>query len=61
MGWTPDQKRKSTENSYFYSIENYRAWASMMCHDAHSDSSYSLNLIIFDDSPAFFGLVEAGN
>jgi len=20
MGWTPDQKRKSTENSYFYSV-----------------------------------------
>jgi len=30
MGWTPDQKRKSTENSYFYSIVNYRAWASVM-------------------------------
>jgi len=30
MGWTPDQKGKSTENSYFYSIENNRAWASMM-------------------------------
>ena len=30
MGWTPDQRRKSTENSYFYSIENYRAWASIM-------------------------------
>ena len=30
MGWAPDQKRKSTGNSYFYSIENYRAWASMI-------------------------------
>jgi len=30
MGWTPDRKTKSTENSCFYSIENYRAWASVM-------------------------------
>ena len=30
MGWIPDQKRKSTENSYYYSIEKYRAQASMM-------------------------------
>ena len=27
MGWTPDRKRKSTENSCFYSIvENYGCW-----------------------------------
>jgi len=30
MGWTPDQRSKSTENSYFFSLESYRAWASMM-------------------------------
>ena len=29
--------------------------------DAHLYSSYSLNKIILDDSPVFFGLVEAGN
>jgi len=58
MGWTPDQKRKSTKNSYFYSIENHRA---LGISDAHSDSSYSLNYIIFDRFPVFFGLVEAGN
>ena len=26
MGWTPDRKRKSTENSCFYSMESHRAW-----------------------------------
>ena len=30
MGWTPDQKRKSTGIHIFHSIENYRAWASMI-------------------------------
>ncbi len=29
--------------------------------DAHLYSSYSLNKIILDHSPVFFGLVEAGN
>jgi len=26
MGWTPDRKRKSTGNLWFYSIENHRAF-----------------------------------
>ena len=32
----------------------------MGINDAHSDSPYSLNKIILDLSPVFFGLVEAG-
>jgi len=30
-------------------------------NDHHLDSPYSLNKIILDNSPVFFGLVEAGN
>jgi len=33
----------------------------LVINDDHSDSSYSLNKIILDLSPVFFGLVEAGN
>ena len=30
MAGTPDGKKKSTEESRFYSIENYRGWSSLM-------------------------------
>ena len=54
MGWTPDRKRKSTENSCFYSIENYRAWSSMMT------ICFRLNKIFLDHSPVFFIPLKPG-
>ena len=55
MGWTPDRKRKRTENSCFLEL------LLLVINDHHSDLSYSLNKIILDLSPVFVGLVEAGN
>ena len=44
MGWTPDRKRTSTENSCFYSIEKLSC---LVINDHDLDSSYSLNPYYF--------------
>ena len=54
MGWTPDRKWKSTENSCFYSKENFLSL--FVINDHNSDSSYSLNEIILENFPEFLDL-----
>ena len=58
MCWTSDQKRNSSKKFVF--LFNIKL-SCLEINDHHLDSSYSLNKIILDHSPVFFGLVEAGN
>ena len=55
-----DTGSKDKEYGKFMFLFN-RKLSCLGISDAHLYSSYSLNKIILDDSPVFFGLVEAGN
>ena len=55
-----DTGSKKEEYGKFIFLFN-RKLSCLGINDAYSDSSYSLKYIIFDYSPVFFGLVEAGN
>ena len=55
-----DTGSKDKEYGKFMFLFN-RKLSCLGINDAHLYSSYSLNKIILDHSPVFFGLVEAGN
>ena len=54
-----DSGSKEEEYRKFVFLFN-RKLSCLVINDHHLDSSYSLNKIILDLSPVFFGLVEAG-
>ena len=55
-----DTGSKEEEYGKFVFLFNRELWL-LVINDHHSDLSYSLNKIILDLPPVFFGLVEAGN
>ena len=55
MGWTPARKRNSTE---IRSLS--RKLSSLVINDHHSDSSYSSNKIILDNSTVFLDFKKPG-
>ena len=55
-----DTGSKEEEYGKFVFLFN-RKLSCLVINDDHLFSSYSLNKIILDHSPVFFGLVEAGN
>ena len=55
-----DTGSKEEEYGKFVFLFNTEIWL-LVINDHNSDLSYSLNKIILDLSPVFFGLVEAGN
>ena len=56
-----DTGSKEEEYGKFVFLFNSRELWLLVINNHHSDLSYSLNKIILDLSPVFFGLVEAGN